>query len=87
MSAAAGIKTMQLYNHLERFDRELVERGLAADGPLDADALSAIDNMHYHGVKAVDEASARLGLGEKSTVLEIGSGLGGVVRRIATTRN
>ena len=87
MSAAVEIKTMQLYNHLERFDRELVERGLAADGPLDAGALSAIDSMHYHGVKAVDEASARLGLSAGSTVLEIGSGLGGVVRRVAATQH
>ena len=83
--AAQEIKTMQLYNHLERFDKELVERGLGLEGPLDAEALSAIDSMHYHGVKAVDEASAELKLDASSKVLEIGSGLGGVVRRVAST--
>ena len=56
--AAQEIKTMELYNHLERFDKELVERGLGLEGPLDAEALSAIDSMHYHGVK--ERGRARL---------------------------
>ena len=54
-------------------------------GPLEAEALSAIDSMHYHGTHAVDAASKQLGLDSSSRVLEIGSGLGGVARRVAST--
>ena len=85
--AAQAIKTMNLYSHLERFDNELRERSLPTEGPLDPAALSAIDSMHYYGTDAVDAAASSLGLDGSSRVLEIGSGLGGVARRIALTTN
>lgn len=81
-----AIKTMKLYTHLQRFEHELVERGWGLDGAsLDARNLNEIDMLHYHGTRAVDEASKELELDASSRVLEIGSGLGGVARRAAYT--
>lgn len=83
MTAANDIKTMQLYTHVERVQRELVELGLAPDAPLSPERLEPLDQLHYGGCAAVDAAIAPLGLTADSRVLEIGSGLGGPSRRLA----
>lgn len=81
--AAAGIKTMRLYTHVDRVRRELAERGIDGDAPLDPALLEPLDQLHYGGRRAVQRAVAPLGLGAGSRVLEIGAGLGGPARHLA----
>jgi len=78
----AEVKSMGLYRHVDRVANELRELG---DGPLDPADLAAFDQLHYHGTEAVDVAVRTLGLDGSSTVLEVGSGLGGPARWIAAT--
>jgi cyclopropane fatty-acyl-phospholipid synthase-like methyltransferase len=80
---ADSIKTMRLYTHVERIRRELAERGLDADAPLDPALLEPLDQLHYGGRAAVQRAVAPLSLDAGSHVLEIGSGLGGPARHLA----
>lgn len=80
------IKSMQLYGHLDRIDKELRAAGLDPEGPLTVAQLSPLDNLHYHGTEAVALAAERLGLGVASRVADIGSGLGGPARYLAATR-
>ena len=75
---------MKLYTHIERIHNELAELGRGKTGPLSAGEISAFDQLHYHGTRAVDDAIERMGLHAGSRVLEIGSGLGGPARHIAS---
>lgn len=45
--------------------------------------LGHLDQYHYHGTDACDEAARILGIGEGSTVLDAGSGIGGPARYLA----
>ncbi len=81
MSDAEPIK---LYRHVQRIYRELGELGKTVDDPLNVDELSAFDQLHYHGTQALDIAMAMIGVDGKTRWLEIGSGLGGPARYIAT---
>jgi len=78
------IKSMKLYQHVDRVERELSEQGLDAGEALDVAALESLDQLHYHGRSAVLEAIEELGLDRESRVLDIGSGLGGPARVIAS---
>ena len=82
--ATAPIKTMRLYHHLTWVDTELAEKGLLASGALKVDDLLPFDGMHYHGAGAVDEGIATMGLGPTDLVLDIGAGLGGPARQMAS---
>ncbi len=75
---------MKLYTHIERIHNELAELGRGKSGPLSAGEISAFDQLHYHGTRAVDGAIRRMGLDDGTRVLEIGSGLGGPARHIAS---
>ena len=77
------IKGMKLYHHVDRVVNELRELGKDESGPLRVDELVAFDQLHYHGTEAVDEAIRATGIHEGSSVLEIGSGLGGPARYLA----
>jgi cyclopropane fatty-acyl-phospholipid synthase-like methyltransferase len=79
------MKSMKLYDQVERIDNELRELGIALDAPLTAAQLSPFDQYHYLGTDAVDLAARSLGLGPASRVLEIGSGIGGPARRLASS--
>ena len=74
------IKSMKLYTHVERIQNELLELGKGVGEPLDVDELSALDQLHYHGTEALDEALHRLDAGADQRWLEIGSGIGGPAR-------
>ncbi len=76
---------MKLYTHIERIHNELAELGKGSDEPLRADEISAIDQMHYHGTRAVDEAVDFMGIDTNTRVLEIGSGFGGPARHLASS--
>ena len=78
------IKSMKLYTHVGRVFRELGELGKTIDDPLSVDELSAFDQMHYHGTQALDVAMAMVGTDGGQRWLEIGSGLGGPARYLAT---
>ena len=78
-----SMKTMKLYDRVERILTELRAAGFADGTPLDPVTLSAFDQFHYHGTQAVDEAIAACGIGPGQHVLEVGSGVGGPARWIA----
>lgn len=86
--AESSIKEMKLYQHFERVDRELAAAGIDEGSPLTAEDLYPFDSMHYGGVQAVQEAIDLTGVfneGEAETwVLDIGSGLGGPARYMAS---
>ena len=79
------IKGMKLYHHVDRVVNELRELGKDATDPLRAEELTVFDQLHYHGTEAVDEAVRAAGIDTGSRVLEIGSGLGGPARHLAST--
>ena len=83
--ANADIKSMKLYHHVDRVLTELRKMGKEDEGPLSADELTPIDQLHYHGTEAVDYAVKATGVNASSSALEIGSGLGGPARHIAAT--
>jgi len=78
-----AIKTMKLYTHVERVERELRANGQSS-GLLDPKDLASMDQLHYGGTAVVDEAIDRLGLGPDHQVLDVGAGLGGPARHIAS---
>ena len=76
-----------------RIDAELREmsggEGLDSSAPLDADALNAIDSMHYLGTEGSRMMMARFPStdtpsDEPLAVLDLGSGFGGCARFVAT---
>ena len=73
-----AIKTMKLYTHVERIQREVKSRfGSEAIDPI---ALSEIDCMHYEGNDAIEDVIQAIKLNSSSKVLDVGSGFGGVAR-------
>ncbi|HEY7905814.1 MAG TPA: methyltransferase domain-containing protein [Wenzhouxiangella sp.] len=79
---AKAIKTMKLYTHVERVERELKANGQAS-GPLQPADLVAMDQLHYGGTQAVDEAIEQLSIHANDHVLDVGAGLGGPARHMA----
>ena len=83
MEYNSNIKTMKLYNHVDRIYNELKELGKTNSEVLLVDELTNFDQLHYHGTEAIDFAIKKLGINSKMTILEIGSGIGGPARYIA----
>lgn len=79
-----AIKSMKLYSQVERVFRDLRAAGIADDAPLTVDQLSQFDQYHYYGTEAVEAAIRAAGLSAGSRVLEIGSGIGGPARVMAS---
>ena len=79
-----AIKSMKLYSRVERVYAQLRDAGVADDGPIPLDLLSRFDQYHYDGAAAVEEGIARLALAPHHRVLDVGSGLGGPARIIAS---
>lgn len=79
------LKSMPLYRDVDRIYRELIAAGLDQDKGLAVSDLAAFDQYHYHGTDAVDVAVESLGITSEDRVLEIGAGIGGPSRHIATT--
>ncbi len=80
---ADDIKTMQLYQRPERILADLQAQGFDMGATLTVEALSQLDQLHYHGTDALDVAIAECGIGAGDRVLEVGSGWGGCARYIA----
>lgn len=78
-----SMKTMKLYNKVERIITELHALGIDDDAPLSVDDLTPFDQYHYYGTEAVDHAATAIGIGPDTKVLEVGSGIGGPARYLA----
>ena len=78
-----AIKSMKLYEGVERIYNDLAHVGIGADDPLTVDDLTPFDQYHYFGTDAVDAAIEALGVDATSQVLDIGAGLGGPARYMA----
>ncbi len=81
----ANIKTMQLYPQAERIYAELEALGYGGARPVPLDVLNQFDQLHYHGVEALDAAITATGMKAGDRVLEVGSGWGGCARYLAAT--
>ena len=82
---STDIKSMKLYHHIDRVMNELRELGKDDTGRLQVRELTSFDQLHYHGTGAVDYAIRATGIDEGTPVLEIGSGLGGPARYLASS--
>ena len=80
-----AIESMPLYVHVDRINNELAARGIGVDEALTPAQLFPFDQYHYHGTDAVHAAAHLLGLGPTSHVLDVGAGLGGPARYLAST--
>lgn len=76
---------MPLYVNVERINNELAALDIGNDEALTPAQLFPFDQYHYHGTEAVNAAAHLLGLGPTSHVLDVGSGLGGPARYLAST--
>jgi len=83
MIRTSNIKSMKLYNHIDRILNELHELGKADSEPLLVEELTNFDQLHYNGTEAVDFSIKKIGIVPSMSVLEIGSGIGGPARYIA----
>ncbi|EBA03126.1 SAM-dependent methyltransferase [Rhodobacterales bacterium HTCC2150] len=77
------IKSMQLYPRPERIYSDLEALGYGHDAPLSVEVLSQFDQLHYHGIEALDVAISACKIKARDRVLEVGSGWGGCARHIA----
>lgn len=77
------IKSMKLYNFIDRVYNELKELGKENSEDLSTKELSSFDQLHYHGTDAIDYVIQKFQINSNSKVLEIGSGIGGPSRYIA----
>ena len=80
-----AIESMPLYVNVDRINNELAARGIGVDEALTPAQLFPFDQYHYHGTDAVHAAAHLLGLGPTSHVLDVGAGLGGPARYLAST--
>ena len=83
MNTSLNIKSMKLYNNVERIFNELREVGKSTSNNLMVKDLSKFDQFHYHGTDAIDISIKKLGINDKSKILDVGSGIGGPARYIA----
>jgi cyclopropane fatty-acyl-phospholipid synthase-like methyltransferase len=87
VAPSGAIKTMQLYSHIDRIWNELKELGFPQDdnaAKIDVEIMNKFDCYNYGGAAGATASCAVLGLTEKSIVLDVGSGLGGPARCVAS---
>ena len=71
-----NIKSMKLYNNIDRIYNEIRELGIKDIDPIKVDELSNFDQLHYHGTEALDFAINRININSSMLLLVIGSGIG-----------
>jgi len=83
MNDSLNIKSMKLYNNVDRIFNELREIGKSISSTLLVEDLTKFDQLHYHGTDAIDIFIEKLEINEKTKILDVGSGMGGPARYIA----
>lgn len=83
MNESLNIKSMKLYNNVDRIFNELREIGKSTSSTLLVEDLTKFDQLHYHGTDAIDIFIEKLEINEKTKILDVGSGIGGPARYIA----
>ena len=83
MNDSLNIKSMKLYNNVDRIFNELREIGKSTSSTLLVEDLTKFDQLHYHGTDAIDIFIEKLEINEKIKILDVGSGMGGPARYIA----
>jgi len=83
MNDSLNIKSMKLYNNVDRIFNELREIGKSTSSSLLVEDLTKFDQLHYHGTDAIDIFIEKLKINEKTKILDVGSGIGGPARYIA----
>ena len=83
MNDSLNIKSMKLYNNVDRIFNELREIGKSTSSTLLVEDLTKFDQLHYHGTDAIDIFIEKLKINEKTKILDVGSGIGGPARYIA----
>ncbi len=83
MNDSLNIKSMKLYNNVDRIFNELREIGKSTSSSLLVEDLTKFDQWHYHGTDAIDIFIEKLEINEKTKILDVGSGMGGPARYIA----
>ena len=66
------IKSMKLYNFIDRVYNELKELGKENSGDLSIRELSSFDQLHYHGTDAIDYAIQKFQINCKLIILPLG---------------
>jgi len=85
MTTIVSIDTMPLYTHLHRIEKGLAALGVGPRDAIRPEQLFPLDQWHYRGTESVRHAAEHLDLNAASTVLDIGSGVGGPARFLAHT--
>ena len=83
MNDSLNIKSMKLYNNVDRIFNELREIGKSTSSTLLVQDLTKFDQLHYHGTDAIDIFIEKLEINEKTKILDVGSGIGGPARYLA----
>ena len=83
MNDSLNIKSMKLYNNVDRIFNELREIGKSSSSTLLVEDLTKFDQLHYHGTDAIDIFIEKLEINEKTKILDVGSGIGGPARYLA----
>ena len=82
-----NIEEMNLYKTTDRFlnNYKHLKKTLKREPTLEE--ISDIDQLHYNGIEAVNEAILKTKIKESNIVLDIGSGIGGPARYLANKTN
>ena len=62
MNDSLNIKSMKLYNNVDRIFNELKEIGKSTSSSLLVEDLTKFDQWHYHGTDAIDIFIEKLGI-------------------------
>jgi cyclopropane fatty-acyl-phospholipid synthase-like methyltransferase len=81
------IQDMNLYKTTDRFLNNYNHLKSSLNREPTLEEISDIDQLHYNGIEAVDEAILKTKITSKSLVLDIGSGIGGPARYLAHKTN
>ncbi len=81
------IEEMNLYKTTDRFlnNYKNLKKNLKREPTLEE--IADIDQLHYNGIEAVNEAILKTKIKENNLVLDIGSGIGGPARYLANKTN
>ena len=82
-----NIKEMDLYKSTNRFIKNYNFLKIKLNRQPTIEELADFDHLHYNGLVTVDKAIYKTVINNKSTVLDIGSGIGGPARYIASKTN